>query len=112
MKGAKILVLGVAYKRDIDDVRESPSLDIIELLAKRGARVSFHDPFISTVMIGDKKHTSVALNADVVASADAVLISTDHSAIDYGMIVKKARLVFDARNATKKFGLLDNVVKL
>ncbi len=112
LKGSKILVLGVAYKRDIDDPRESPSLDVIELLDKRGAKVVYHDPFIESVMIEGHLHSSVPLTDDLVVSSDVIVISTDHSAIDYGMIVRRAKLVFDARNATQKLGTFPNVVKL
>jgi UDP-N-acetyl-D-glucosamine dehydrogenase len=112
LKGSKVLVLGVAYKRDIDDPRESPSLDIIEILEKRGAKVSYHDPFIREVSIDGAHHMSVPLTEQLVADCDAVVISTDHSAIDYEMIIRRAKLVFDARNATQRFGTFPNVVKL
>jgi UDP-N-acetyl-D-glucosamine dehydrogenase len=112
IKGSKILVLGVAYKRDIDDPRESPSLDIIELLARRGAIVKYHDPFIASVKIGEHLWHSTPLTEQLVKDSDAVLLSTDHSTIDYSMIVRNAKLVFDSRNATKSLGTLANVVKL
>jgi UDP-N-acetyl-D-glucosamine dehydrogenase len=112
LNGSKILVLGVAYKRDIDDVRESPSLDVIESLAKHGAQVSYHDPYISSIMIAEHRWESVPLTESLVASCDAVVISTDHTGIDYGMVIRKAKLVFDSRNATKKLGPQPNVVKL
>lgn len=112
LNGSKVLVLGVAYKRDIDDPRESPSLDVIESLAKRGADVRYHDPFIGSVMIGEHRWESVPLTEALVKSLDVVLITTDHSNIDYGMIVRNAPLVFDARNATKHLDGLPNVVKL
>ena len=112
IKGSNVLVLGVAYKRDIDDPRESPSLDIIEMLARRGAKVKYHDPFIESVTIGEHRWHSTPLTEQLVKESDAVLISTDHSTIDYQMIVRNAKLVFDARNATKAMGPLANVVKL
>jgi UDP-N-acetyl-D-glucosamine dehydrogenase len=112
IKGSKILVLGVAYKRDIDDPRESPSLDIIEMLARRGAKVVYHDPFIDSVMIGEHRWHSTPLTEKLVKECDAVLVSTDHSTVDYRMIVTHARLVFDARNVTQSMGSLTNVVKL
>jgi UDP-N-acetyl-D-glucosamine dehydrogenase len=102
MKGSKILVLGLAYKRDIDDLRESPSLTIIELLRDKGAIVSYNDPFFPTVGHGrhyDLNMTSTPL--DNLAQFDAVLIVTDHSSYDYKAIVDQSNLVIDTRNATK-----------
>ena len=104
LKDAKILVLGVAYKKDIDDVRESPALKIMELLRKQGANITYHDPFIpviephggSTIRL-----ESVALDDELISSADGVLILTDHSAVDYERVVEKAKIVVDTRNATK-----------
>jgi UDP-N-acetyl-D-glucosamine dehydrogenase len=100
--GARILVLGLAYKRDIDDLRESPSLTIIELLKKRGALVEYNDPFFPAVGQGRKyalNMTSTPL--DQVAAFDCVVIATDHSQYDYAAIVAKAQLVVDTRNATR-----------
>jgi UDP-N-acetyl-D-glucosamine dehydrogenase len=102
LNGSKILVLGLAYKRDIDDLRESPSLTIIELLQHRGAQVSYNDPFFPTVGRGrhyDLRMTSSPL--EDLGSYDCVLIVTDHSAYDYARIVREAKLVVDTRNATK-----------
>jgi len=101
-KGSKLLVLGVAYKRDIDDLRESPSLTIIELLRKRGAEVAYNDPYFPTVGHGrkyDLNMTSAPL--DHLGQYDAVLIVTDHSSYDYARIVDQAQLVIDTRNATR-----------
>lgn len=112
VKGSAILVLGVAYKPNIDDPRESPALDVIELLEKRGAIVQYHDPYISSVRIGDKAHASVPLDPARVAACDAVVITTDHRDVDYSLVVNHARLVFDARNATRAFGARSNVVRL
>jgi len=102
IKGAKILVLGLAYKRDIDDLRESPSLTIIELLRERGAEVAYNDPYFPTVGRGrhyDLNMTSAPLND--LAQYDAVVIVTDHSSFDYKTIVEQSQLVIDTRNATK-----------
>ncbi len=102
IKGSKILVLGLAYKRDIDDLRESPSLTIIELLRAKGANVAYNDPYIPTVGRGrhyDLNMTSTPL--DNLAQYDAVLIVTDHSSYDYKAIVSQSQLVVDTRNATK-----------
>jgi UDP-N-acetyl-D-glucosamine dehydrogenase len=99
--GSRILILGLAYKRDIDDLRESPSLTIIELLQKRGAEVAYNDPFFPTVGQGRKyalNMTSTAL--DQIADFDCVVIATDHTQYDYQAIVSKAQLIVDTRNAT------------
>lgn len=101
VRGAQIAVLGVAYKRDVDDVRESPALDIIQLLSERGAQVSYHDPYVPAVRLEHQKSMeSVTLTADWLRSADCVVIVTDHSAYDYGWIVENSRLIVDTRNAT------------
>ncbi len=102
LKGAKVLLLGIAYKKDIDDPRESPSFELIDLLLRRGALVSYHDPYIPRA---PKMRSwpdlppmqSAPLTVEAVASADAVLIATDHSSIDYAMIADKASLVVDTR---------------
>jgi len=106
LKGAKVLLLGVAYKKDVDDLRESPSLKLLELLTARGAKVDYNDPYFPALFkmrhydFSNKK--SVELTAKKIASYDCVLIATDHSSYDYGMIVKNAKLVVDTRNATRK----------
>jgi UDP-N-acetyl-D-glucosamine dehydrogenase len=102
VRGASILVLGVAYKRDIDDIRESPALDIIRLLEGQGARVSYHDPYVPTFSEDGHEFRSVPLDPATVAAADCIMIVTDHSAIDYEMIRRKAKLVVDTRNAMPK----------
>ncbi len=102
LKGSNILILGLAYKRDIDDLRESPSLTIIELLRSKGAVVSYNDPYFPTVGHGrhyDLNMTSTPL--ENLAQYDAVVIVTDHSSYDFGAIVAKSNLVIDTRNATK-----------
>src|SRR5690606_18182796 len=99
----KILVLGLAYKKDVDDIRESPSIELIHLLQKHGAVVDYNDPHVPRTHRGrehDLRMTSVPLTPENIGRYDAVLISTDHSAYDYDMIVKHARLVVDTRNAT------------
>ena len=103
LKGSKVLVLGLAYKKDIDDLRESPSIELIELLRQKGARVDYNDPYIPKThkqRRHDLRMTSKKLSAKMIASYDVVLISTDHSDYDYNWIVKNAKLVVDARNAT------------
>jgi UDP-N-acetyl-D-glucosamine dehydrogenase len=100
VNGSEVLVLGVAYKKDIDDVRESPALDIIRLLEQRGARVAFHDPHVAEIREDGRMRQGRPLDAELLARADAVLIVTDHAAVDYQFVVDCARLVIDTRNAT------------
>jgi UDP-N-acetyl-D-glucosamine dehydrogenase len=105
LKGARILVLGVAYKRDLDDTRESPALKLIDLLFRKGADVAYHDPYVSALKRSrhyDFNLASVALTRDELKRADAVVIATDHSAFDYEYIVEGSVLVVDTRNATHK----------
>jgi UDP-N-acetyl-D-glucosamine dehydrogenase len=99
VRGATILVLGVAYKRDIDDIRESPALDIIRLLEGQGARVSYSDPHVPAFAEDGREFRSVPLSPETVAAADCIMIVTDHSSVDYRMIRRHARLVVDTRNA-------------
>ena len=102
LNGSRILVLGLAYKRDIDDLRESPSLTIIELLRKAGAEVEYNDPFFPTV--GHGRHYALNMTCtplDDLGQYDAVLIVTDHSSYDYQRIVAESKIVVDTRNATK-----------
>jgi UDP-N-acetyl-D-glucosamine dehydrogenase len=102
LNGANILILGVAYKKDIDDLRESPSLTIIELLQKEGAKVSYNDPFFEYVGRGRKYNLEMKNTPlENLCQYDCVLIVTDHSAYDYAQIVAEANLVVDTRNATK-----------
>jgi UDP-N-acetyl-D-glucosamine dehydrogenase len=102
VKGARILVMGVAYKKNIDDSRESPSAEIIELLRDRGAEVSYHDPHIPTYPSMRKYRIdlkSVELDEANLKASDCVLILTDHDAVDYATIARHAKLVVDTRNA-------------
>ncbi len=101
VNGSRVLILGVAYKPDVGDVRESPALDVIEALEAKGAVISFHDPHVSEVKIGDKIHKNVDLTDDVLESADIAVIVTDHKAIDWDRVVGKAPRIYDTRNATK-----------
>jgi UDP-N-acetyl-D-glucosamine dehydrogenase len=103
LKGAKLLILGLAYKKDIDDMRESPSVELIELFSKKGAKIDYNDPYIPRApkqRQHDLKMTSKKLSAKMLAGYDAVVISTDHSCYDYNLIAKNAKLVIDTRNAT------------
>jgi UDP-N-acetyl-D-glucosamine dehydrogenase len=114
LSGANILILGVAYKRDVDDMRESPAIDLIELLIKQGAHVIYHDPYIPR--IGGLRQTeleleSVPLSAEMLSSQQAVLITTDHNCIDYAWVVAAAPLVIDPRGVTRRLGIKgDNIL--
>jgi UDP-N-acetyl-D-glucosamine dehydrogenase len=102
LRGSKILVVGVAYKRDTSDVRESPALDVMELFKERGAKVRFNDPFARTVRLdGGSSERSTALTPARLREADLVVVVTDHSVYDYEEIVRHSRLVLDTRNATR-----------
>jgi len=102
VQGASVLVLGVAYKRDIEDIRESPALDIIRLLEGQGARVSYFDPHVPRFREDGHEFRSVDLTPELVTAADCVMVVTDHSSVDYRMIKHNARLVVDTRNAIPK----------
>jgi len=116
LKGAKILLLGMAYKKNVADIRESPSFAIMELLQKRNAALSFHDPFVDMVP-PTREHAaftgmaSVPLTAENVAAADAVVIVTDHDGVDYDMVAQKAKLVVDTRNTLVGVTDRHNIVK-
>jgi len=111
LHGVKVLVLGVAYKRDVEDVRESPSLKLIKLLSEKGANVSYNDPYVAGVRISENNLKSVRLTDEQLTSADCVVIATDHSCYDYRRIAQKADLVFDTRGATRKLRN-KNIVRL
>jgi UDP-N-acetyl-D-glucosamine dehydrogenase len=102
VRGASVLVLGVAYKRDVEDIRESPALDIIRLLEGQGARVTYFDPHVPRFREDGREFRSVELTPDVVAAADCVMIVTDHTVVDYRMIKRMAKLTVDTRNAIPK----------
>ncbi|NPV70683.1 MAG: nucleotide sugar dehydrogenase [Firmicutes bacterium] len=111
LRGAKVLILGVAYKKDIPDERESPALKVIQILLKEGAEVSYHDPYIPQIEVtngdyGPAAKTvrlwSVPLEDEVLRGADMVIITTDHSCVDYARVVEQAQAVLDVRNATRE----------
>jgi UDP-N-acetyl-D-glucosamine dehydrogenase len=102
VNGSRVLVLGVAYKKDINDIRESPALDVIRLLEKQGAEVVYHDPHVLTFREDGHEYASVALTDKEVSAADAVVIVTDHTSVDYQRVVDRAAVVVDTRNATAK----------
>src|SRR5690606_15869228 len=98
---AKILVLGVAYKRDLNDCRESPALTVMRLLEADGATLAYHDPYVPDLRAEGFDLSSVELTEERLGWADLVLITTDHSGIDYGWVVEHSRQVVDTRNATR-----------
>jgi len=104
VNGSRVLVLGVAYKRDIEDVRESPALDVIRLLAADGATVSYHDAFVPELDEDGTHLESVELTDEALAEADAVVILTDHSGVDYDRVVEASRVLIDARHAAPRKG--------
>jgi UDP-N-acetyl-D-glucosamine dehydrogenase len=113
IKGSKILLLGVAYKRDIDDVRESPAIGIAEQLLDKGADLVYHDPFIAEMRLdgkGSLKNTE--LTDEILSNSDCVLIVTDHSTVDYEKVVSLAPLIVDTRNVTRKLDLAKHEAKI
>jgi UDP-N-acetyl-D-glucosamine dehydrogenase len=111
INGSRVLGIGVAYKPGVDDRRESPALAVLERLARKGAEISFHDPFVDEVEIAGEVRRSVELEESVVADQDCVLILTPHAGIDYAGLVHTARLVFDTRGTTSGLDA-PNVVRL
>jgi UDP-N-acetyl-D-glucosamine dehydrogenase len=109
VKGSRIHILGVAYKRDIDDVRESPALDIIHLLLRQGATISYSDPFVPRITIDGV--TLQNAGEDELTEADCVVIVTDHKTFDYKSLPRKAKLVLDTRNALKGISC-SNIIRL
>jgi UDP-N-acetyl-D-glucosamine dehydrogenase len=105
LRGSSVLVLGITYKRDIDDIRESPALDLMGLLFQRGARVQYHDPYVETLRASDWPGNtdlhSVPLSPATLAATDCVVIVTDHTAFDYDVVVEQSKLIVDSRNAVK-----------
>jgi len=102
VNGSRVLVLGVAYKKDINDIRESPALDVIRLLENQGAEVVYHDPHVLNFREDGHEYESVALTDKEISAADAVVIVTDHTSVDYQRVVDRAAVVVDTRNATAK----------
>jgi UDP-N-acetyl-D-glucosamine dehydrogenase len=110
LRGSHVHLLGMAYKRNIDDVRESPALDIALLLEKRGARVTYSDPYVPSVSLDSRRIESRPME-EMVPQADCVVIVTDHSAVDYGYVAREAKLIVDTRNALKGYQS-DKIVRL
>lgn len=111
VNGSKVLVLGIAYKKDIDDMRESPALDIIHLLEQRGAHVDYYDPFVPEVDYEGIRMKSIGWTDQIGASHDCVVITTDHTNVDYKKIFSNAKRIVDTRNALKEIKS-DKIVKL
>jgi len=112
IKGSKVLIIGVAYKKDVDDMRESPAFPIMEMLEDRGAKLSYHDPFVPALVHGPRCRfdmKSSDLHDNVLQEADLVIIVTNHSRIDYFRLVNKASLILDTRNAAAYPGNKDHV---
>lgn len=105
LNGSKVLVIGIAYKPNVADPRESPALKIIPELEKLGAKIEYHDPYINEIKIGNKIHSSTVLTEEIVRSSDCVLIVTDHDNIDYNLLYSNAQLIVDTRNALRKRGI-------
>jgi len=102
INGSRILLLGVSYKSDIDDLRESPAIDVYELLQRRGAKVCYHDPYCPNMQVDHSTAESVPLDAKTIRDQDLVLITTGHrQRVDYGLVLREARLLFDTRNVTR-----------
>jgi UDP-N-acetyl-D-glucosamine dehydrogenase len=112
LQGAKILLLGVSYKQDIDDVRQSPALDVITQLEKYGADLVYHDPFVPQFVYKGKEYISVSLNEQALAEADLVILTTMHSCFNYDWIAQYAKAVFDTKNAFKEVICRDNIERL
>jgi len=113
VKGSRILVLGVAYKRDINDVRESPALGIVEHLMHKGGSVSYYDPFVPEMSLdGRGSLSTVELTDEIISGCDCAVIVTDHSEVDYSKVLQLAPLVIDTRNVTRKLGTTEHEAKI
>jgi UDP-N-acetyl-D-glucosamine dehydrogenase len=99
VRGSRVLILGVAYKKDIDDIRESPALDVIRLLHQRGALVGYHDPYLPRLREDGLDLASRPLDAATLREHDCVVIVTDHSKVDYALVAREAKVVVDTRHA-------------
>jgi UDP-N-acetyl-D-glucosamine dehydrogenase len=103
LKGAKILGLGVTYKPDVNDIRESPALEVLHKLLQKGAQLSYADPYISTIRLGAHLFDSLAVTPTLLCSMDCVIVLTNHALFDYGMIATHSPLIVDCRNALQDF---------
>jgi UDP-N-acetyl-D-glucosamine dehydrogenase len=112
LKGAKVLVLGVAYKKDVKDLRESPALEIVEMLDHKGADISYHDPYLPFLKINDIDLKSVKLTKETLKGADCVVIVTDHSNVDYDFVAEHSKVVVDTRNVLRGVEDRSNIIRL
>jgi UDP-N-acetyl-D-glucosamine dehydrogenase len=112
LQGRSIFVVGVAYKKDVNDIRESSAMAIMESLIEQGARVVYHDPHVPHVTINGERYDSAELTDETIRAADCVLLLVDHSNVPIDALVSGARLLFDTRNATGRFGELPHVIRL
>jgi len=112
LKNSKVLVLGVAYKQDIDDVRQSPALDVMDLLQKNGAKLTYHDPFIPSFSYKGKDYTSTEFTIEELEKADLVILLTMHTVFNYDLIQQHAQMIFDTKNAFKDVKDRANIEKL
>ncbi|MCS7244740.1 MAG: nucleotide sugar dehydrogenase [candidate division WOR-3 bacterium] len=103
IKGSRILILGVTYKKDVSDIRESPAIDIISMLADKGAIVYYFDPYVEKINIGELEIERVELTSETIKESDIVVLITDHSVFDYDFIYKNSNLIFDTKNAFRKY---------
>jgi UDP-N-acetyl-D-glucosamine dehydrogenase len=111
IKCAKVLLLGATYKKDIEDLRESPSLRVIELLIEKGAEVNYHDPYVTEIKVKNKILKSIKLNKKELSSYDCVVIASDHSYYDLNLLVDNSKLIFDTRGCTTNIKA-DNIIRL
>jgi len=102
LNGSKILMLGVSYKNDIDDLRESPALKVLELLEKKGVEIKIHDPYVKEFSHKGIEYNTVALTKELLQESDAVLITTGHKKVDYNFVLENADIIFDTKNVTKE----------
>ncbi len=113
ISSARVFIVGVTYKKDVNDLRESPALDIIETLQKKKAKIRYYDPYIPELKIGGISAGSSALDPGVIRNSDIVVVVADHTGLDYRMIAKNAKVVFDTRNVFEKLGIRGgNIIKL
>ena len=110
LKGSKILGFGVSYKRDTNDIRESPALQVLEALHGKGATIYFSDPYVSSINFERKTINSTELTAETLRSMDCVVVLTDHSSVDYALVAKSSPLIVDTRNALQKYSRSDLIV--
>lgn len=112
LRRSRILLVGVAYKKNVSDTRESPALEIMERLIKEGAKITYHDPYVETVMVKRELLKSHPLNPHLLDSQDLIVILTDHSQIDYRQLVHSKKPIFDTRNALSGFTQRENIIRL